>query len=347
MRPGDAAMHNQMDELAEEYAKLLRQQTNPDFETYLARFEGNKEELRDLLKSIATIEGLKQGAELQDHSVTSESELQVLQQIDDYKIIREIGRGGMGIVYEAVDQSLDRRVALKVLSSSLLGEPKHIARFRREARAAARLRHSNIVPVFGVGLSEQYHYYVMDLIEGQSLRTHMQHSLPNLSQEPLTMATSDAASNDDFNLADENRTEIQNTSKLSKAASTLKSQRSSRMPAASHSGDKHAETKSVPTPRNCTEEFFQWVAKLGADVAEALHYAHQQGVLHRDIKPANLLLDCNGEVWIADFGLAKLAEHGEFTKTGELLGTPQYLPPVTFLGNYDPRSEQYAVALTL
>ena len=347
MSPDDAAMHNEMDELAEEYAQLLREKQNPDIKTYLARFAGDKEELRELLESIATIEGLKQGPELQDHSGTSDSELQVLQQIDDYKIIREIGRGGMGIVYEAIHQSLERRVALKVLSSSLLGDPKHIARFRREARAAARLRHSNIVPVFGVGLSEQCHYYVMDLIEGQSLRSHMQHSLANISQEPPTMASSDAASNDDFSFADNSPTEIQNVQKISQATNRVSSHRPSSTPGTSPASDKRVGLQAVPTPASSSEEYFHWVAKLGADVAEALHYAHQQGVLHRDIKPANLLLDRDGEVWIADFGLAKLAEQGEFTKTGELLGTPQYLPPETFQGNYDPQSEQYAVALTL
>ena len=88
---------------------------------------------------------------------------------DGFRIIREIGRGGMGVVYEAEEERLSRRVALKILPASLLMQPKQVQRFEREARAAARLHHTNIVPVFGVGEQGGHHYYFMQYIEGKSL----------------------------------------------------------------------------------------------------------------------------------------------------------------------------------
>src|SRR5262249_23514411 len=90
-------------------------------------------------------------------------------QLGDYRILREIGRGGMGVVYEAVQQSLGRRVALKVLPAASLAASSYLERFRLEARAAAKLHHTNIVPVFGVGECDGLHYYAMQFIPGQSL----------------------------------------------------------------------------------------------------------------------------------------------------------------------------------
>src|SRR5262249_34909775 len=92
-----------------------------------------------------------------------------LQKLGDYRILREVGRGGMGVVYEAEQESLGRRVALKVLSANALVDPNQIRRFEREARAAARLHHTNIVPVFGVGQQDGHHYYVMQFIAGLGL----------------------------------------------------------------------------------------------------------------------------------------------------------------------------------
>src|SRR5262249_1727081 len=92
-----------------------------------------------------------------------------LERLGDYRILREIGRGGMGIVYEAEQESLGRHVALKVLPAHALLEPRQLERFQREARSAARLHHTNIVPVFGVGEQDGLHYYVMQFIHGQGL----------------------------------------------------------------------------------------------------------------------------------------------------------------------------------
>src|SRR5262249_59518268 len=91
------------------------------------------------------------------------------ERLGDYRIVREVGRGGMGVVCEAEQESLGRRVALKVMAAPGLRSPRQLLRFHREARAAARLHHTNIVPVFGVGEAEGQHYYVMQFIPGLGL----------------------------------------------------------------------------------------------------------------------------------------------------------------------------------
>ena len=89
------------------------------------------------------------------------------------------------------------------------------------------------------------------------------------------------------------------------------------------------------------------MARVGVKVAEALEYAHQQGILHRDIKPSNLLLDAQGHVWVTDFGLAKAQDSGELTRTGDIVGTLRYMAPERFNGWSDPRSDVYALGATL
>src|SRR5439155_25830628 len=96
-------------------------------------------------------------------------EVKPLDRIGDFRILREIGRGGMGVVYEAEQESLGRRVALKVLPLHSASDPKLLARFRRESRAAGQLHHTNIVPIFEVGEHGEHCYYAMQFIPGQAL----------------------------------------------------------------------------------------------------------------------------------------------------------------------------------
>ena len=192
--------------------------------------------------------------------------------LGDYELIRQIGRGGMGVVFEAVQKSLDRKVAVKVLPKSLLEEPQQLERFEREARTAGSLHHTNIVPVFGVGSDQGFHYYVMQRIDGTGL---------------------------DRILAD----------------------------------------KTDPyTPGE--------VARLGLQAANALAYAHGQGVLHRDIKPANLIVNDQLDLWVTDFGVAKAIEE-ESHQTGEVVGTLRYMAPEQIRGELDPRSDLYSLGCSL
>ena len=304
-----------LDQLGEHFAKAIRGGKYPNIDAYTQLYPDHADEIRELLQSISLIETFKQS---KIAVADPTARLPTFKQLDDYKIIREIGRGGMGVVFEAIHEPLGRKVAIKVLANNLLGASKNLVRFRREARAAAKLRHTNIVPVFGVGTDGDHHYYVMDYIDGMSLHqwlTGIDHdrleTAPTLDDHAVTKTMSGA----DANPEDET--------------------------------DFVEQTSFSQPPVKDTPAYQRWVANLGAVAADALHYAHSQGVLHRDIKPANLLLDKQNNLWIADFGLAKLAEQNAVTATGDIVGTPQYMPPESFEGRYDVRSEVYALGLTL
>lgn len=154
-----------LDVVAEEFAERCRGGEQPSLSEYLTRYPQWADELRELLPAAAMMEELRRHKRGARALAGSES----IERLGDYRIVREIGRGGMGIVYEAVQESLGRHVALKVLPRHSLLDPKKLTRFQREAQAAAALHHSNIVPVFGVGEHEGLHYYVMQLIPGQGL----------------------------------------------------------------------------------------------------------------------------------------------------------------------------------
>src|SRR5215469_13839576 len=119
------------------------------------------------------------------------------QRLGDFEIIRELGRGGMGVVYEARQVSLNRPVALKVLGPGLGLTPKAVQRFRREAEAAAKLHHTNIVPVYATGEDKGSHFYAMELIEGPSL----DHVIRQMRQRPSNAATKPATSEGSSSLA--------------------------------------------------------------------------------------------------------------------------------------------------
>jgi serine/threonine protein kinase len=154
-----------LDVVAEEFAERCRRGEQPALSEYLTRYPQWAEELRELLPAAAMMEELRR----HKRGARAVADREAIERLGDYRIVREIGRGGMGIVYEAVQESLDRHVALKVLPRHSLLDPKKLARFQREAQAAAALHHSNIVPVFGVGEHDGLHYYVMQLIPGQGL----------------------------------------------------------------------------------------------------------------------------------------------------------------------------------
>src|SRR6476660_3608336 len=162
---------DKVERLADEFLARYRAGDRPSIDQFVSNDAEIADELRSLLKAIVILEQNAPPADStvragkQDAAIAEE----VPHQIGDYLIEREIGRGGMGIVYKAAQQSLDRQVALKVLSSPGPLDSAHLERFRREARAAARLQHNHIVPVFDFGTQSGVYYYAMQLIVGQSL----------------------------------------------------------------------------------------------------------------------------------------------------------------------------------
>jgi serine/threonine protein kinase len=233
--------------------------------------------------------------------------------LGDFRLLREVGRGGMGVVYEAEQVSLNRRVALKVLPLAATIDPRQLERFRHEARAAALLHHPQIVPVYGVGCERGIHYYAMQLIEGCSLAA----------------------------VIDERRSAGKEGEPGSdRAARPCTVGGAETWPMAAR-----GTVPSRPAPNR-----FRRVAELVAQVADALEYAHAMGVVHRDVKPANLLLDARGNVWVTDFGLARLGEGPGLTVSGDLLGTLRYMSPEQALaknGVVDHRTDVYSLGATL
>jgi serine/threonine protein kinase/WD40 repeat protein len=193
----------------------------------------------------------------------------------DYHLLAEVGRGGMGVVYKARQETLNRTVALKMILGGQLATEADVRRFRAEAEAAARLDHPGIVPVFEVGQHEGQHYFSMAFVEGESLA--------------------------------------------------------------------HRLARGLPAPREAAE--------LTRQVAEAVAYAHVEGVVHRDLKPANILIDRDGRPRLTDFGLARRVEGGSgLTATGQIVGTPSYMPPEQASGRGDavgPAADVYSLGAVL
>jgi serine/threonine protein kinase len=245
-----------------------------------------------------------------------------LQRLGDFEIVRELGRGGMGVVYEARQVSLNRKVALKVLSGGLGLTGKAVQRFRREAEAAARLHHTNIVPVYATGEEDGSHFYAMELINGPSL----DHVIKQLRRQTAGPSQATQATPSD-----------------------------SPSPAVVATGP-YVEATSSGSATGLTSSslssggYFDKVASAIAEVADALHYAHEQGVIHRDIKPSNLLLSPDGRLSVNDFGLARMLEQPGMTLTGEFVGTPAYMSPEQVTAGripLDHRTDIYSLGATL
>ncbi len=158
-----------LDQLAEEFAARFRRGERPALKEYTDRYPELAEEIRELFPALVKVERAKRLRQSEEESGDSRTTSAPLYQVGDYRILREIGHGGMGVVYEAEQVSLGRRVAVKMLPRNIAGDSRMFERFRREARAAARLHHTNIVPVFEVGREEDVCYYAMQFIQGQGL----------------------------------------------------------------------------------------------------------------------------------------------------------------------------------
>jgi len=265
----DDVSRDPLDRLAEEFAELCRNGQSPSIADFEARRPEDAPRIRKLLEAVSMMEQLRRD------SYRSRS---MPERMGEYRIIRELGRGGMGVVYEAEQESLGRLVALKAIHLVQM-DTKRLQRFRVEAQAIAKLHHTNIVPIFGVGEHEGQPYYAMQYIRGNGLDTIVE---------------------------------------------------------AWRRGES-------PAPK----ERWRTIAEIGIQAADALHYAHEQGVVHRDIKPANLLIDEQNVVWITDFGLAKLVGGEDLTGSGDVIGTLRYLAPESLRGQSDARSDVYSLGLTL
>ena len=326
--------------LAEEFVERQRRGEDPSVSEYAAKYPQWADEIRELFPTIAIVERLKAHKEQSGSGRASLGGLK-LERLGDYRILREIGRGGMGIVFEAEQESLGRRVAIKVLPRPALLDPRHVKRFEREARIAAGLHHTNIVEVFGVGEQDGLHYYVMQFISGVGLDRIIsrlrQLTRGDSPHEPGAAANVAAKSPADVGELDEI---IQS---LLRGAGSPRAERNSDEETVDLSLSQVSDARSF----RIKSGYWRTVAEIGLQVADALHYAHTQGTLHRDIKPANLLRDAHGVVWLSDFGVAKAVQSDNLTHTGDMTGTLRFMAPEQFSGKVDARSDIYSLGLTL
>ena len=322
-----------LERLAADFVERHRQGKHPPLSEYTDRYPDLAADIRDLFPALVQIEKLKPPADATDATDDFERPatpaLANLERLGDYRILREVGRGGMGVVYEAEQESLGRHVALKVLPSSALLNPTYLARFRREAQAAGRLHHTNIVPVFGVGECDGVHYYAMQFIQGEGLDK----VLADVRRLRRPLEAGEAL-----------------PSEGSVAHSLLTGQFNPPTAADPGKPNELPDSSSLTSrlsPCGPEAEYYRGVARIGVQVADALAYAHRQGILHRDVKPSNLLLDLQGMVWVADFGLAKAEGTEELTHTGDIVGTIRFMAPERFEGKSLPQSDVYGLGLTL
>ena len=357
---------NPVEILSEEFLERIRRGESVTPEEYARTHPELADEILTLFPALLMMEEL--GDETSDRTSSlgggSDANLGATAgRIGEFRLLREVGRGGMGVVYEAEQESLGRRVALKVLPSGALTDTKQIRRFEREARSAARLHHTNIVPIFGVGETEGTHYYVMQFIQGQGLDAVL-HELKKLRDARELKATSSAprerpekgrAAAADiaqslvtgrFGLGT-GRVAIPPEGTATEAWSGAPPCDPATAASSESSVVGSGSTSAVSTLSETDRRFAQTVARIGVQVAEALAHAHAQGILHRDIKPSNLLLDREGNVWVTDFGLAKAVGSEDLTHTGDIVGTLRYMAPERFQGTGDARADLYALGLTL
>ena len=328
-----------LDSLAEEFLARYRAGERPSIAEFAQRLPGREDEVREFLPALVEMEELKpiSGEMTGDYRVPHPESAHP-SRVGDYRILRLVGRGGMGAVYEAVQESLGRHVALKLLPADSFADPARLERFRREARSAAQLHHTNIVPVFGVGEDNGQHFYAMQFISGHPLDAVIEEV--RRLKERTFVGTQRAVSEVAVALL----TGTMANPRVDQPNANLTERDQSHQMNGSSSGSNPALSGSLS---DGGRHYWTTIARLGSQVADALSYAHAQGVLHRDIKPANLLLDLQGTVWVTDFGLAKSNDSDNLTQTGDVVGTLRYLAPERFDGAGDHRADIYAIGLTL
>lgn len=324
--------------LADEFTRRLERGDTCDIEEYCRRFPQISDRIREVFPVLALL--------YENTPISRPDDMQGL--LGDYRIIREVGRGGMGIVYEAEQISLKRRVALKVLPFAAVLDQQQLLRFKNEAMAAATLKHPHIVGIYHFGCERAVYYYAMEFIDGQDVGKLIEQLRSQLVGEKTSDENSFQIVIDPSSgqmIASDSPTRIASLSSISNPTE-VPAQTPPALDDTAPMRVPHAPTQSL---RN-KPDYLRTVVRIGIQAAEALHFAHGRGILHRDIKPSNLMLDREGRLTIADFGLARIDGEKNLTLTGGIVGTLRYMSPEqSTVGPaiIDCRTDVYSLGVTL
>ncbi|MEM9659258.1 MAG: serine/threonine-protein kinase, partial [Planctomycetota bacterium] len=347
----DAAQGTQLTNLVagliDEYNAAVERGEQVDITAIADRHPEFATEIKAALELVRSLDNLDD-ADLQGDAPHREQHR--LKTIGDFQLIREIGRGGMGVVYEAEQISMGRIVALKVLPFAAVMDEKAITRFKNEARAAGTLHHENIVPVHAVGNDRGVYYYAMALIDGLTLA--------RVIDELKQRVVDGGRLHDADLLVDQVVSRRSDGRRGGEGGGSRPSDPTTDFvggPLAS-SDEAAQETKRLVQAALSTRQsyfgksFYDQVARIGHQTANALHHAHEHGIVHRDIKPGNLMVDPSDKVWVTDFGLARIESDAGMTMTGDILGTLRYMAPEQALAKrivVDHRADIYSLGATL
>jgi len=313
----DSIDNNQsiIDEAVQQFLDAKMQGQEPDLDEFVKRYPGYENQIRHKIEKIQRIDGLFSGlmeADDSDYSEPVAGHDLIGQTLGDFEILSLIGAGGMGAVFLARQISLDREVALKVISDVSRARGKSLERFKREAKVLAKISHPNIVPVYEVGEHGPYSYFVMEHVQGVSL-------------DKILAGIRNAPSGE--KACDVMRKCLETKAGFSENGITN--------PEGQHGAE--IDTDYIVT-----------ISKLIISIASALDYAHEKGILHRDVKPSNIIIASDGIAKLVDFGLAKSETQQTVTVTGEFFGTPSYVSPeqIRKPETVDCRSDVYSLAAT-
>jgi serine/threonine protein kinase len=304
--------------LVSQFVDELRHGRKPSVELYARRFPPHAARIRDVFPVLAMLEHTRIAKEAQSIRRNMPDRFPFTR-IGNCELISELGRGGMGVVFQARDLQSGHLVAVKILPWRVSIVPEWVARFEQEARTTAQLRHRNIVPVFRYGQENGYCFFVMQFVNGVGL----DRVIDRLRET------------DGIVYAEEiQRQESQRLSGTVKA-----------IPEANSTSDPDADNSRR---RRLTRTSWNGFTKIGVQATQALRAAHASGILHNDIKPGNLLLDADGRVWVTDFGLSQPIEERRSDKSERVIsGTLRYMAPERLLGQQNASCDLYSMGATL
>ena len=314
--------------LASQFVEELRTGKSPSVDLYARRFPPHTEKIREVFPVLAMLENARIQKEAQSIRRNMPDRFPFTR-LGNCELLTEVGRGGMGVVYQGRDLHSGHLVAIKILPWRVSIVPEWVERFEREARIAAKLRHRNIVPVFRYGQENGYCYFVMQFVNGIGI----DRIISRLQETDGIIPLSEIR-----------RQQVDRQPRLIVDAEVV--------------SPTDIQDSTSDTDRRLTRKSWASFVKVGIQATQALRAAHAAEIMHNDIKPGNILLDAEGRVWVSDFGLSqplaavdpnrpvtKIA--GSSGRDRSVAGTLKYMAPERLMGQQSTACDIYSLGATL